>query len=58
MKIRLSQIAQSGAVVGDLAMWDGTDWVPAAFQTEDPLFADDGTGPLLLDGGTGWAYPD
>jgi hypothetical protein len=57
-KPRLSQIDQSGAAVGDVAMWDGTEWVPAVVQTDDPLFADDGSGALLLDDGSGWLYPD
>lgn len=62
MRPRLAQLHQSGATHGQVASWDGDlgMWVPISLAdvVPTPLFADDGSGPLLDDAGTDYLYPD
>jgi hypothetical protein len=58
---RLAQLHQSGATDGQIAAWSAAlqMWVPVdGGSVTEPLFADDGSGPLLVEGGTGYLYPN
>lgn len=60
MRLRVHQIDGTDGNPGDVPTVDptGTFLIFAAPTVTEPLFADDGSGALVLDSGDGWVYPD